>query len=210
MSDIVQKNVEILRRRWPEFAATVLDSQPPADLQWEGLEASPTLSVNGLRLWSAYDSEAEARLQATTMIPEDAKTACVYGVGSGDLIRELLKRNAIRRVTVVPLNRGVFHLLLHVLDCTDWLDSPRVEVEDPRVQQAVRSPLAVVPPCLDLADPELQELRAQLTQELIRPFEQERQARRTPMRRAHIKANRGFIESDGDVSDVFGSARGLT
>jgi hypothetical protein len=61
MSDIAQKNIEILSRRWPALAKRVLDAQPPEDLQWEGREESPTLSVNGLRLWSAYDSEAEAR-----------------------------------------------------------------------------------------------------------------------------------------------------
>jgi hypothetical protein len=210
MSDIAQKNIEILSRRWPTLAKRVLDAQPPEDLQWEGREESPTLSVNGLRLWSAYDSEAEARLQASTMIPGDATLAWVYGIGSGDLVRELLKRKGLQQITVIPLNVGLFHLLLHVLDCTDWLANERVVVEDPTTQKSIHTPLAVIPPCLSLADTELRQLVEHLTQELIRPFEQERQAARLPLRKAHIEANRVFWEKDADVAEVFDSLSGGT
>ena len=209
MTDIAEQNLQICRRRWPKLAAQIAAAEPPQDLAWEGSEDSPALAVSGYRLWSAYDSEAEARLQAT-MIPEDSEQAWVYGVGSGDLIRELLKRKAIRQLNLVPLNLGLFHLLLHVIDHRDWLSDSRTQLWDPRSQRTVNKPFAAIPPCLQLCDPPTAGLRDHLTNELIRPFEQERQAKRAPMRRQHIEANMDFIKSDGDVAELFGTAPGST
>ncbi len=209
VTDIAEENLQICQRRWPTLAAQISAAAPPQALAWEGSEESPTLAVAGYRLWSAYDSEAEARLQAT-MIPEDSKQAWVYGVGSGDLARELLKRKSIRQLNLVPLNLGLFHLLLHVLDHRDWLSDPRTQLWDPASQRAVSTPFAAIPPCLQLRDPPLAALCDQLTNELIRPFEEERQARRAPMRQRHIAANMDFIASDGDVAELFGTAPGST
>ncbi|MGB5775802.1 MAG: 6-hydroxymethylpterin diphosphokinase MptE-like protein, partial [Sedimenticolaceae bacterium] len=209
MTDIAEQNLQICKRRWPTLAAQISAAAPPQEVAWEGSEESPTLSVNGLRLWSAYDAEAEARLQAT-MIPEDSKQAWVYGVGSGDLARELLKRDAIRQLNLVPLNLGLFHLLMHVLDYRDWLSDSRTQLWDPGSQLTVNTPFSAIPPCLQLCDPPLAALRDHLTNELIRPFEEERQARRAPMRRQHIEANMDFIASDGDVAELFGTAPGST
>jgi hypothetical protein len=88
---------------------------------------------------------------------------------------------------------GCFHLLLHVLDCTDWLANERVVVEDPTTQKSIHTPLAVIPPCLSLADTELRQLVEHLTQELIRPFEQERQAARFAIAQGTHRSKQSFF-----------------
>ena len=209
MTDIAEQNLQICRRRWPTLAAQISAASPPQELAWEGSEDSPALAVEGYRLWSAYDPEAEARLQAS-MIPEDSSQAWVYGVGSGDLIRELLKRPAIKQVNVVPLNFGVLHLLLHVLDNREWLSDPRIQLYDPFAQTHVHESFAAIPPCLSLCDPALSSLRDRIDDALIKPFERERQQQREPMRQRHIEQNFDLIQSDGDVASLFDTRPGST
>lgn len=209
MTDIAAQNLKICKRRWPALAAQISAAAPPQELAWEGSEDNPALAVAGHRLWSAYDSEAEARLQAT-MIPEGSTQAWVYGVGSGDLIRELLKRDAIRQLNLVPLNLGLFHLLLHVLDHRDWLSDPRVKLGDPSTQTRVYEPFTAIPPCLSLCDPVLTGLQERINDALIKPFERERQQRRASMRQRQIKQNIDLIRSDGDVTSLFDTRPGST
>ena len=209
MTDIAQQNLQILAGRWPALAERIFSHAPPDEMHWEGDEQHPTLSVRGYRLWSAIDSSLEARLQAR-MIPEDAPEAWVYGIGSGDLVRELLKRRRLERLHVLPMNLGLAHFLMHSLDNRDWLSDPRVTLCDPILQSSVLSPFVAIPPCLSLRDDGLRDLYDQVVNALIRPFEESRQAARTPMRLQHIKTNRDFIENDGDVGELFGTAPGST
>lgn len=209
MTDIAEENLRLLASRWPRLAARITASEPPADVQWEAVEGHSTLSVHGHRLWSAYDAEAEARIQAS-IIPTDARSGWVSGIGSGDLLRELLKRSALQALHVVPLNLGLTHLLMHVLDHRDWLKDTRVSLHDPREISNVPHPFAVIPPCLALCDKQFTDLRERLTHELARPFEEERLAGRRAMRQRYIDANLARVAEDGDVAELFDTARGST
>ena len=209
MSEIAQENLRILAERWPDLARRVTAAVAPEPLQWSEDGPQRALEVAGHRLWSAYDADAEARLQAT-LIPMESAQAWIYGIGGGDLIRAVLQRPAIRRLGVVVLNPGLVHLLMHLLDHRDWLNDPRVELVDGEQQQQPGTPFAAVPPCLTLGTPATAGLRDRLRQEIERPFQWQMIDRREPRRRAQIAQNLPFIESDGDVAELFGSAPAAT
>jgi hypothetical protein len=209
MSDVAEQNIAILRKRWPALAERLLSSETPQDVEWDGFEQSPTMRVQGLRLWSAYDTAAEAALQAAG-IPADATEATVYGAGGGDLIRALLARPGLQRLNVIPLNHGLFHLLLHVLDHRDWLGSDKVQVRDAAQEMTVRFPYAVVPPCLGLCDVAYGRLRDRVAQALEVPFQNQVFDQREPKRRRQVEENMALVASDGDVASLFGSAAGAT
>lgn len=204
MTDIADENLRLLATRWPALAQRVAAAAPPPDAEWQGDPDRPTLSVSGHRLWSAHDAEGEARIQAR-VVPPGARQAWLYGVGGGDLARELLRRKHLKRLDVVPLNLGMLRLLMHALDHRDWLADPRVSLHDPRDVDALRHPLAVLPPCLALCDEDLGPLRERLVQALLEPFEAERLAGRAAMRECHIEANLARVAKDGDVASLFGS-----
>lgn len=205
MSDIAEQNRSLLSRRWPALARRVLAATPPEPLQWTDAPGGATLAVAGQRLWSAYDAQAEARMQARG-IPADSRHAWVYGVGGGDLPRELLRRTELQRLTVVVLNPGLFRYLLHSLDHRDWLADPRVHLVSATDEACPRAPFAVIPPCLTLCDDDAARLREQLSDELLRPFERERLQRHAPRRRRQIDRNLPLLATDGDVRMLFDSA----
>lgn len=209
MTDIAEQNLQLLCQRWPDLAARITAAEPPQNVQWAEPARHPALEVDGHRLWSAYDAEAEARLQAQ-QIPPGSREAWVYGVGGGDLIRELLKRDEIERLHVVVLNVGVVHLLLHLLDQRDWLGNERVALLDGARQEKPGFPFTVVPPCLTLCTADGSRLREQLTDELLRPFEQVRREFATPRRRQQIVDNAELVAADGDVAELFDTASGAT
>lgn len=209
MTDIAAENLRILAERWPDLAARVRNAVAPEPLRWAQDGTSPALEVVGLRLWSAYDADAEARLQAE-LVPANSGEAWVYGVGGGDLIRVLLHRPALARANVVVLHPGLLHLLLHLLDHRDWLADPRVQMHDGVAQRDVQTPFAAVPACIALSDPACNGLRERLTQELERPFQWNRIDRREPLRRRQIMQNQALVAADGDVAELFGTAPGAT
>lgn len=202
MSEIAAENLGILNRRWPALAQRVVSSPAPLPMRWVTAGTQPALEVAGHRLWSAYDADAEALLQAER-VPGHSRQAAVYGVGGGDLIRVLLARPALQRLHVVILNTGLFHFLLHSLDHRDWLGDPRVKLLDGASQPRPIAPFAVVPPCITLSTEDSAVLRDHLVDELLRPFERQRHKDREPQRKQQIAQNLSLIQTDGDVHSLF-------
>ncbi len=209
MSDIAAENIALLRSRWPQLAEKILASPPPQNMQWDETGNHPTLVIAGARLWSAYDSDAEAQMQAG-MIPQDSEHAAVYGIGGADLIRELLQRPQLKTLYVIVLNTGVLHVLLHCLDHRGWLQDSRVTLVDGATQNKVLLPFAVIPPCLKLSTPDNAKLHDMLVSELILPFERERHRQLEPLRKRQIEQNLTFVEQDGDVQELFDTQPGST
>ncbi len=207
MNQVVEENLALLQQRWPQLYTRITTALFDYPLEWITHTPATSLAVNGYRLWSAFNPEAEGELQATP-VPDTATEAWVYGIGSGDLIRALLRRDDLKQLHVVILNPGLAHLLMHSLDHRDWLQDPRVELLDAAGQTLPQSPFAVVPACLHLCTDETVALRDQLLLELNTPFERQRQQGREPLRQKRIEQNRSLITSDGDVDALFGSAQG--
>jgi hypothetical protein len=151
MSEVFQRNTEVLQRRWPallERLQGVAGEALEAELV-EGLGS--TLSVSGIQLTSRHDRLAEARLQAQSL-PADSPTLHLYGAGLGDLQRVLLERPGLARLRVYLLNGALFQLVLQLLDQSDWLADPRVELACAGDSGEIALPFFALPSELVLAD----------------------------------------------------------
>lgn len=84
MTDLLQQNMAIIRRRWPEVAQTMDAANPDSLDAMLVTGANHTISVNGIQLSSCYNRLAEAELMIN-QLPAWCSTVSVYGVGMGDV-----------------------------------------------------------------------------------------------------------------------------
>lgn len=194
-----------LEARWPRLAARIRATPLPEHELVEG--AVRSLRVRGLLLASAHDRASEASLQAERVPPGTPRAVC-YGVGLGDLPRALLARPELRELRVAPLSLGALRLALEVGEAMDWLADPRVELVPPELP--ARTPFAVVPPELQLADDDALPLADALVAELDRPFVEAGWAEREGPLREQIRANRARVAASGDAGALFGAHPGAT
>lgn len=151
MSEFFQRNAEVLQGRWPALFER-LQREAGDQLEVELVEGlGSTLSVSGIQLTSRHDRLAEARLQASSL-PADVSILHVYGSGLGDLQRELLARPGLTRLRVYLLNGALFQLVLQLLDQSDWLADPRVELAYAGDSAEIALPFFALPSELVLAD----------------------------------------------------------
>jgi hypothetical protein len=162
--------------------------------------------LDGIHLTSRYDRRAEAKLQAER-VPAGAVEVTVYGIGLGDLPRLLLERSEIERLRVVVLSRAAVHAALGHAD-PSWLEDERVELVLARDEPALRSPFAVSPACLSLADDDALPVRDAVLLELSRPYQARKLAEREPMVAASLIRNRERVASDSDVAELFSTRVG--
>jgi hypothetical protein len=164
-----------------------------------------TFVIDGIHLTSRFDRRADAELQAER-VPLDATEATVYGIGLGDLPRVLLERLSLERLRVVVLSRAAAKCAL-ALD-RRWLGDPRVELVLARDERSLRTPSAVSPACLALADDDALALRDAVLLELARPYQARKHAEREPALAAAIDHNRPRLAADRDVAVLFGARPG--
>ena len=169
MTSFLSENLNIIQQRWPLIAQALATAarEPRAELVQDGPQA--TLLIDGIHLTSSFDRRAEARLQAS-LVPEESSEAWVYGIGLGDLPRELLCRPQLRRVHVILINPAVARQSFEFFDHRDWLRDERVEILTSGGQSQVQFPFAAVPSCLQLADDPSERLRDLVVLELATPF----------------------------------------
>jgi len=209
VASFLTKNLTTIQHRWP-LAAQALAAAPPeprAELVQNGPQQ--TLLVDGIHLTSSYDRQAEAVVQAS-LIPQDSCEAWVYGIGLGDLPRELLRRPQLRRVHVVLINPSVARQSFEFFDHQDWLLDERVEILTASGQSHVRLPFAAVPSCLQLADNDSARLRDLVVLELATPFIHKRHTADNPELQARLRENEPYVAADADVAELFGRYPGAT
>ncbi|MGI9280191.1 MAG: motility associated factor glycosyltransferase family protein [Endozoicomonas sp.] len=207
MSDLFEKNIQIIEERWPELAEVIrrqdielLDARLVTG-------ANQTISVNNIQLSSRHHRLQEAMLQAA-MIPEESRIAFLYGTGLGDVQDELLKRSQMNELHVRIMNEAVFSLVLHFSDQTHWLEDPRVDLASAAVFRDVEKPYFAIPSDLVLASEVNITSRNQLwndsTEEFMnRPFDKD-----NPEFIQRFSENTPLIEQDQDVVEWFDTAKG--
>ena len=163
--------------------------------------------MRGLQLSSAYDRRAEARLQAQR-VPSFAHAATIYGLGLGDLVRELCTRRELKSLRLVLFDPGVAKLGFALVDQSDWLEDPRLELALARDEAKLERPFAAVPPALQLAEDAALVLRDEVGAALQAGFVAERWKQRLEVLESHIAANEDLVAAAGDVASVFGRAAG--
>ncbi len=195
-------------QRWPVVAGALANVPTVGSAPVTVVRArEETLSFDGIQLTSAYDRQAEARLQASR-VPQDAPEATLYGVGLGDVARVLLARPAMKRLTVVILSPAVAQESFARYPADDWLADPRVELALASPDDRLAHPFAVVAPCLRLATVAAYPLRDAIVRELNEPYSSRGWRRReTELRERIVRVSERF-GGDGDVSTLFGPPPG--
>ena len=137
-------------------------------------DTSPTLMIDGLHLSSSYDRSFEAFHQAER-IRLDERRGTVYGMGLGDIVRELLARPGMERIDVVVMNPAIAKLSLTLYDHSDWLPDGRVHLHLGEAHASPSEPYTISPVCVKLASETNRDLAKQLLalqEEALPPVEE--------------------------------------
>lgn len=207
MSDeLFTQHCRLIRQRWPALWPRLL-AQDVESIQAELTEGlGSTLSIDGIQLTSRHDRVKEAELQAASL-PEVA-VLHLYGTGLGDLPRALLGHTGLKRLEVKIMNGALFALVLRLLDQQDWLADPRVELMMAGDESEIRLPFFALPPELQLVEDAAARIRDRLVSEIDLPFASARFDTEHPDVTRRLAENRELLTSDGDVTSLFGLARG--
>lgn len=207
MSDeLFAQHGRLIRQRWPALWPRLL-AQDVESIQAELTEGlGSTLSIDGIQLTSRHDRVREAELQAASL-PEVA-VLHLYGTGLGDLPRALLGRTGLKRLEVKIMNGALFALVLRLLDQQDWLADPRIELMMAGDESEIRLPFFALPPELQLVEDAAARIRDRLVSEIDLPFASARFDAEHPDVTRRLAENRELLTSDGDVTSLFGLARG--
>lgn len=190
----------IIHTRWPAIYRE-LESVDPLCLDKNTTGPEKTLTCRGIHLSSCYDLRAEARLQAS-LIPEQSETAWIYGPGMGDLPRMLLARPALKKITVVLLNRALFVATLDHESMDDWLADPRLELTVAGQGQDVATPFAAVPSELVLAEDSALAVRDRIMHILATPFVNRSHEADAAALLARTGENIDLLRRDGDAAEL--------
>lgn len=209
MSEIYLKNINIIKKRWPQIAKDLeaADSNSLTVDLAEGL--SSTLLVNGIQLTSRHDRLSEAKLQASSISEESAEIH-LYGTGLGDLQRELLSRADLLTLHVHILNDALFSLVINLVDQTPWLNDPRVKLNFSSNEKEIQLPFVVVPSELILANDRNSKIRDRLVSEIEIDFVNRQFNKNDPKIIARLNSNITLVENDLDVAQLFGHYPGST
>lgn len=206
MSEFFQRNAEVIQARWPSLFERLAreDGDSVNAVLVEGLGS--TLSVDGIQLSSRHDRLAEARLQAASL--PDAALLNLYGTGLGDLQDALLQRPGLQRLQVNILNGALFVLVLHLLDQSQWLADPRVELGYAGNAAEIALPYFALPAELVLADDFNAKIRDRLISETHLTFNNTHFDVADPHLGELLDRSLPLLRADRDVADLFGSRAG--
>ncbi len=200
------RNMSVISRRWPEVAKAIQNATLDG-CQWQEGTKEGTIVYNGIRMTGAVDRAAEAKLQAST-VAEGTDIQWCFGVGLGELPRELLKRN--RKTVVAVLNASVTKASLSQTYQADWLEHRKVDmclasslVDTIRVPQ--NAPFTVVPMELRYADKGAYPVRDMVFGAINSRFNVGIQYQaQLSMDTAHWEENKQYMAVDKSVTKLFG------
>ncbi len=204
--DIYDANMSIIRRRWPDIYVLLTNCEDIEHVEIDVSYSVPTLVVDGIHLSSVFDPVREAELQAS-LITKDSEKVWVYGIGTGALPRQLLA-GKITHLFAVIISPAVSRHVLGFFDQTDWLSDSRLTLLSATSDQNVHFPFCVVPSELFLASDSSSRLRDNIYLELQTPHIKAQHANKRFFLEEKIFTQSEFIRSDGDVAELFGTAKG--
>jgi len=204
---MLEKNFAIISKRWPQMAK-ILRQSPGCHFQVINDTPQLTIVIDDIHLTSCYDRQQEAMIQASSL-SELTPNIWQYGIGSGDLQCQLLKRPALKKLNVVMLNPSVVLASLSHFDHSAWLTDKRVNLFE-GIDKNLGTPLIAIPSCLQLADETSARLRDLVSLELNTPFLNQKHHAESPEIVRQIDANESLVSGDGDVSSLFSSKPGTT
>lgn len=162
---LFEQNASIVVSRWPNIWSKVEASNESRVLEVDTSHTIPALIIDNIHLHSCFNTDKEVKQQLEHLGDVGNQVYC-YGIGSGELIRELLRRYPGSRINVVILNVFVFKVQMALYHWYDWLEQESVELIDGSQMDDVKVPFAVAPAELMLASPNTKSLADQLQLEL--------------------------------------------
>lgn len=204
MDDALEKNLAVIRERWPSIESKLVQaSAENSDLKVELCDGpEPTLLVNGIQLTSRYDHSKEAN-DIISEISLSSPKITVYGIGFGALQQEALSRKQLTELEVVLINGGLSLLLLSLVDHTQWLGDARVKLSMATDDSELQSPYAVYPSERTLVDIDGSKIRDQIIYHKETSRVNEHFAEENDFRLQRFKANQRFFDIDADVSELY-------
>ncbi len=139
------------------------------------------------------------------LIPEESTHAWVYGIGLGDLPRELLTRTQLKNIHVIIMNHGIIRQACRKFDHTAWLKDPRIRLAGAQNFPDLRFPFAALPSSLQLAEDDASRLRDLVVLALSTPFIGSKHRADDPKLRQRLLENESFVLKDNDVASLFAS-----
>ncbi|WP_455203701.1 motility associated factor glycosyltransferase family protein [Kaarinaea lacus] len=200
--------ISIIAERWPGVADFVNRIETSYNISFSEDTPQTTIIINGIHVCSAYDAEKEARLQCRH-ISEDAAEIWLYGIGTDDVIVELLNRSHLKRLNIVLISPGCFRECLRYFDQRRWLTDSRVHMLLPQDQRNINKPYAVMPACLRLIDDSAVKLRDLIVADINAGFSSQRIIE-DEAKHKHIELNFESIKNDFDVRTLFAKNQGQT
>jgi len=175
----------------------------------EWVEGTPTRTarIDGITLASGWNPRNEALLQAATLEPNE-ESVHLYGLGTGELARVLLERDALRTLKVVILSPSVARWTLQHFQQGDWLGDPRVELEIAHEATQLVQPHIAIPACLRLAEGPATRIRDSLLIAINDQFLVAHFRSMEGVLDCRLDQARDRIAQDGDVTALFGCAAG--
>lgn len=208
---VTNENLQTIRSRWPDiYAMLSIAKYSPEDVSFSNTP-SPSIVFKGIQLNSGYDRNREAHIQAS-IIPNDFHEATVYGLGgSGELFEYLLRRPALKKLTIVLLNAVLAKTVLQISPEYHWLQDNRVTLKYGNRETKIETPFAAIPSSLVLADQACERIRDLVNLELATPFINQRHAEQEQhLLTTRFKKNAQYIQQDRDVQELFGSEKDQT
>ncbi len=203
------RNMSVVSRRWPDVARAIQDATIEG-CQWLTDAKEGTIVYNGIYMTSAHNRAAEARLQATTCT-ENADIQWCFGMGMGELPKELLRRN--KKTAVVVLNRAVTKASLMQTYHADWLEHKKVNLCLAKtVAESIRvpagAPFTCVPMELRFADKDAYPVRDMIFGAINTRFNVGIQYQaQLPMDQAHWDENKQYMAKDKPVTALYDTAK---
>lgn len=208
-SSCISTNGAIIQQRWPALFDSLIKAGEPREFFFSLHTPQSTLVINGIHLSSAYDQVSEAELQAS-LVPGGSRCAWIYGIGTGQVPCVLLRRQEMEKMVVVIMNPDVAVQSFRYFDHAEWLSDSRVELSLAENEKDVNYPFAAIPSCLQLACNSAARLRDLVFLELATPFIQSAHQAKNGETAHRIRENMSYIQSDGDVAELFGTRSGET
>ncbi|MEL4429213.1 motility associated factor glycosyltransferase family protein [Shewanella mangrovisoli] len=202
MTNLFTSNIAIIEARWPKVASAI-KNQSIAHLDAHLVQGkNQTISVDGIQLSSRHDRMAEVQLNIS-QLPLQSHSVYLYGLGLGDLPRELLLHYPLEKLTVTLLNLAVTRLVLSYTDQTDWLSSPKCELELAKLKTSFLTPFITSSAELVLADDDAASLRNKILIHYQTRFAARAHQAEDPQILERFKQNEQLIQEDSDISELY-------
>lgn len=202
MTDLFTSNIAIIENRWP-IVASAIKSQSTDNLDAHLVQGqNQTISVNGIQLSSSHDRMAEVNLNIS-QLPPHSRIVNVYGLGLGDLPRELLLNYPLQKLNVTLLNQAITKLVLSFTDQTDWLSNPKCELHLATSETTLAIPFLTSSAELVLADDDGAALRNKILIHYQTRFAARAHQAQDPHIWTRFQQNAALVQQDADVSELY-------